>query len=259
MRSSSSFFLACRRSSSGEPATRVGLRAEEQTTRDHPVGLAGRLGLERAVAVAVVVEQRMLGRHPPIALERARHRDARVVERFEQRHAPVLVDVGAVVGETFAEEATELGRVALGGGARRGDDRPARRRQVAHEVAARARGVRDHHFLDRQAIEDRGQLGAREVGARQVHGGLVAARRAVAEDHQPQLALLAGRGRPSSAAWPRSSPCATHRRCARDRAPDPRRGTPRCPRGSRRRRRSRSGRPTSRETTSSSSPHRPGR
>ena len=102
---------------------------------------------------------RVLGREQPFLLVGALHLGLRELERLEHRHAPVLVRVGLFAGQRVDEVAAEERRVVFRAVARRGDDRPARRRQLVDERAAGARGVDEHDLLGRQLLELRVEVG----------------------------------------------------------------------------------------------------
>ena len=125
-------------------------------------------GLHAALLVAVVVEQRVLGRQQPLAHVRRGHRLLREVERFEDRDLAVAIAVGRLGGERVDERSAEERRVLLVAGARRGDDHAAGARQRLDERSAGARRVHEHHALRRAASRAAARSPAAPCRARQV-------------------------------------------------------------------------------------------
>jgi hypothetical protein len=147
------------------------------------------------VAVAAIVERRVLGEDQTLLLERVGDLDAGVLERFQNRHVAVAVAVTGVVDERFHEERRELGLVAFATGLGRGDDHPSWRGDARQESAARAAGVDERHVLRGELRQQLVPVGDRRVRAREVEGSLRAVKAAVADqqDHHRVVRLDARR------------------------------------------------------------------
>ena len=123
----------------------------------------------------------MFGQHLVVPLVPAADLAGRVAERFEQRHALVLVHVRLVEREGVDEKAAEVGPLAFARGARgRHDDAPLARDR-GHEPAAGARRVHDRHGLGRERVEPHRERVRGQVRAGQAEARLLAAAAPVAE------------------------------------------------------------------------------
>ena len=123
-------------------------------------------------AVAGVVQQRTLGGELALPLEVILHVRAGVGEGFEERHLPVLVEIGLIVVERLDEELRKdrlelLRRIV----ARRQHD-PSTTRELGQKREAAARGV-DEDDPPRDRLDERRPFVHGQIGTDQVELGVV--------------------------------------------------------------------------------------
>ena len=138
------------------PLERVALLEQRAQRRDRRAGRRGARALRREkqrrrqLALAAVVERRVLGQDVALLLVGGLDLGGGVIERLEHRHAAVAIAVGGVVVERLDEVLGEARLVALAAGLGRGDDGPRRPGQRLQKRAARARGVDEDDLLRRE-------------------------------------------------------------------------------------------------------------
>ncbi len=148
-----------------------------------------------ALAVPVVVEQRVLGQDLTVLLVRRHRALPRPRERLEDGDPAVLVEVGLGRRQRLDEELREAGLVALAVAPGCRDDDAVAPRQGAEERAAGAGRVHERHGLRAEPVEQLPKLGGREVAARQVELRLARSGGSVPDQHDEDRGPLDGRER----------------------------------------------------------------
>ena len=175
------------------PASAAGTRVEEESPSEHALPGAAR-GCVGARPVAIVIQLRVLGLHPSVAVVETLCLRSGILESFKQRHPAVLIGIGYVVGQGIDKKAGEVRLVALKGTLGRGDDHTIGRREHREHITAGAREIDECHALIGKTREQlceirRGGIGPRYADPRV---GTIAA--PMSDEHERHLGA---RGRAS--------------------------------------------------------------
>ncbi len=145
-----------------------------------------------AASIAVVINQRMLGRQSPLGLIPVLGQAGGGEEDFERGVLSVLVEIRLRTRQRGGGVGPEAGIVLLPAAAGRGDDDAVGGRQAVDEGRAGRSALHDDH-APLQRFQPFGEFRGGHVRSRQIELCLLAVERAVPDERQPEVGGRIGR------------------------------------------------------------------